>query len=103
MDIDKVINIIRESKKASKCPPGYKLDKKTKACVPTKRGKTIVLGYFGRGHDHDHDDDGKKKMGRMVMDQMVMVEMVEAVVLLMVAIVVGMVLTAETVGENEDL
>ena len=37
------------------------------------------------------------------MDQMVMVEMVEAVVLLMVAMVVGMVLTAETVGENEDL
>jgi len=63
MDIDKVINIIRESKKASKCPPGYKLDKKTKACVPTKRGKTIVLGYFGRGHDHDHDDD-KKKNGK---------------------------------------
>ena len=30
MDINKVINIIRESKKASKCPPGYKLDKKTK-------------------------------------------------------------------------
>ena len=64
MDIDKVINIIRESKKASKCPPGYKLDKKTKACVPTKRGKTIVLGYFGRGHDHDHDDEGKKKNGK---------------------------------------
>ena len=63
MDINKVINIIRESKKASKCPPGYKLDKKTKACVPTKRGKTIVLGYFGRGHDHDHDDD-KKKNGK---------------------------------------
>ena len=63
MDIDKVINIIRESKKASKCPPGYKLDKKTKACVPTKRGKTVVLGYFGRGHDHDHDDD-KKKNGK---------------------------------------
>jgi len=62
MDIDKIINIIRESKKAAKCPPGYKYNKKTKSCVP-KRGKGIVLGYFGK-YDHDHDENGKKKNGK---------------------------------------
>ncbi len=64
MDIDKIINIIRESKKAAKCPPGYKYNKKTKSCVP-KRGKGIVLGYFGKyDHDHDNDENGKKKNGK---------------------------------------
>lgn len=64
MDINKIINIIRESKKAAKCPPGYKYNKKTKSCVP-KRGKGIVLGYFGKyDHDHDHDENGKKKNGK---------------------------------------
>ena len=64
MDINKIINIIRESKKAAKCPPGYKYNKKTKSCVP-KRGKGIVLGYFGKyDHDHDNDENGKKKNGK---------------------------------------
>ena len=31
MDINKVIEIIREAKKASKCPPGFKYSKKKKS------------------------------------------------------------------------
>ena len=37
MDIDKVIETIREAKKASKCPPGFKYSKKTKSCEPVKK------------------------------------------------------------------
>jgi len=111
MDINKIISIIRESKKAAKCPPGYKYNKKTKSCVP-KRGKGIVLGYFGRySHDHDHDENGKKKNGKngngskMVMDRMAMDQMgmVEAVVLLMAAVEMDLLGVVMAEVENEDL
>ena len=56
MDIDKTIDLIKESKK---CPTGYKYSKKTKSCVP--KGKWHVLrGYYGRIRDENEDDDGKK-------------------------------------------
>ena len=52
MDINKVIEIIREAKKASKCPPGFKYSKKKKSCVAVrKKGKYIgVRGYLGGGY-----------------------------------------------------
>ena len=55
MDINKVIETIREAKKASKCPPGFKYSKKTKSCEPVKKkGKKgkygYVRGYFGGGY-----------------------------------------------------
>ena len=57
MDIDKVVELIRESRK---CPPGHKWDKKRKSCVPKKssRWKTVYAGW-GR-YDNEKDDDGKK-------------------------------------------
>ena len=60
MDINKVVEIIRESKRKSKCPSGSKYDKKLKSCVPKKssRWKTVYAG-FGRGRD-ENDDEGKK-------------------------------------------
>ena len=64
MDINKVVEIIRESKRKSKCPPGSKYDKKLKSCVPKKssRWKTVYAG-FGRGRD-ENDDEGNKKNGK---------------------------------------
>ena len=57
MDIDKVVELIRESRK---CPPGHKWDKKRKSCVPKKssRWKTVYAGW-GR-YDNEKDDEGKK-------------------------------------------
>ena len=53
MDIDKVVELIRESRK---CPPGHKWDKKRKSCVPKKssRWKTVYAGW-GR---YDNEKDG---------------------------------------------
>ena len=64
MDINKVVEIIRESKRKSKCPPGSKYDKKLKSCVPKKssRWKTVYAG-FGRVRD-ENDDEGNKKNGK---------------------------------------
>ena len=46
MDIERVIELIRESKKASKCPPGFKYSKKQKSCGPVKKkGKKGKYGY----------------------------------------------------------
>ena len=44
MNIDKVVELIRESRK---CPPGHKWDKKRKSCVPKKssRWKTVYAGW----------------------------------------------------------
>ena len=55
MDINKVIKILREAKKKSSCPPGFKYNKKENRCVPVKKkGKKgkygYVRGYFGGGY-----------------------------------------------------
>ena len=59
MDIDKVIEVIRESKR---CPIGYKWDKKRKECVPKKSSKWRVYAGWGRYRDekNESDDDSKK-------------------------------------------
>ena len=59
MDIDKVIELIRESKKSKKCPPGYKWCKKSRHCIPKGSKGRIYVGW-GRGRDENEDDDGKK-------------------------------------------
>tara|TARA_X000000368_G_scaffold389765_1_gene352483 strand:- start:167 stop:442 length:276 start_codon:yes stop_codon:yes gene_type:complete len=60
MDVNKLIKIIKESKK-TKCPPGSRWDKKKKSCVPKKsaRWKGVYAGW-GRGRDQNEDDDSKK-------------------------------------------
>ena len=64
MNIDRVIQIIRESKRKSKCPPGSKYDKKLKSCVPKKYSGRIYAGY-GRFRDEKEDgDDESKKNGK---------------------------------------
>jgi len=64
MDIDKVVEIIRESKRKSKCPPGFKYDKKLKSCVPKKYSGRVYAGY-GRFRDEKEDgDDESKKNGK---------------------------------------
>ena len=43
MDIERVIELLRESKKKASCPPGFKYSKKMKSCVPIrKKGKILV-------------------------------------------------------------
>ena len=62
MDINKVIDIIRES---SKCPTGYRWDKKKKECVPKKSSKWRVYAGWGRNRDEkDEGDDDSKKNGK---------------------------------------
>ena len=47
MDIDRVIEILREAKKKSSCPPGFKYNKKEKRCVLVKKkGKKGKYGYI---------------------------------------------------------
>ena len=58
MDIDKVIELIRESKKSKKCPPGYKWCKKSRHCIPKGSKGRIYVGW-GRGRD-ESDDESKK-------------------------------------------
>jgi len=52
MDIERVIELLREAKKKSNCPPGFKYSKKQKTCVPVKKkGKYgYVRGYLGGGY-----------------------------------------------------
>ena len=55
MDINRVIELLREAKKKSSCPPGFKYNKKEKRCVPVKKkGKKgkygYVRSYFGGGY-----------------------------------------------------
>tara|TARA_B100000131_G_scaffold236034_1_gene228078 strand:+ start:130 stop:426 length:297 start_codon:yes stop_codon:yes gene_type:complete len=57
MKIDKVIEVIRESKR---CPIGYKWDKKRKECVPKKSSKWRVYAGWGRYRDEKDDDESKK-------------------------------------------
>ena len=49
MDIDKVIENLREAKKKASCPPGFKYSKKMKSCVPIKK-KGARYGYGVRGY-----------------------------------------------------
>ena len=66
MDIDRVIEILREAKKKSSCPPGFKYNKKEKRCVLVKKkGKKGKYGYIRsylgggyRGGDN-RSDSGK--------------------------------------------
>ena len=68
MDIDKVIELLREAKKARKCPKGFKYSKKMKSCVPIKKkGKYVTIrSYFGggyRGGDNRNGGNGKNGNG----------------------------------------
>ena len=47
MDIDRVIEILRESKRKSKCPPGFRYSKKMNMCVPTRKYKGKYRGIRG--------------------------------------------------------
>ena len=60
MNIDRIISLIKESRKSRKCPPGSRWSKKKRTCVPKKssRWRTVYAGW-GRGPDED-DDEGKK-------------------------------------------
>ena len=60
MDIDKVVEIIREAKKKSKCPAGFKWSKKKGECVPKKYPVGRVYAGWGRGRNEDENDDSKK-------------------------------------------
>ena len=68
MDIERVIELIRESKKASKCPPGFKYSKKQKSCVPVKKkGKKGKYGYGVRGYFGGHGrGDNRSDSGNAV-------------------------------------
>mgnify|MGYP001211406545 CR=1 FL=1 len=60
MNIDKVVQLIREAKKKSKCPPGYKWSKKKRECVPKRSSKWKVYAGWGRGRDEREEDENKK-------------------------------------------
>ena len=47
MDIDKVIQNLREAKKKASCPPGFRYSKKMNMCVPTKKYKKKYRGVRG--------------------------------------------------------
>ena len=54
MDIDKVIQNLREAKKKASCPPGFRYSKKMNMCVPTRKYKGKYKGirgyYIGGGY-----------------------------------------------------
>ena len=65
MDIERVIELLRESKKRAKCPPGFKYSKKKKSCVQIKKKgrygygvRGYYMGGYGRGGDN-RSDSGK--------------------------------------------
>ena len=56
MDIDKVIQNLREAKKKASCPPGFKYSKKMKSCVPIrKKGGIGVRGSVSYTHLRAHE------------------------------------------------
>ena len=64
MDVNRFTEILREAKKKSSCPPGFKYNKKENRCVPVKKkGKKGKYGYgvrgyfggYGRGGDNRSD------------------------------------------------
>ena len=66
MDIDKVIQNLREAKKKASCPPGFRYSKKMNMCVPTRKYKGKYKGirgyYIGGGYYRGGDnrsDSGK--------------------------------------------
>ena len=62
MDIDKVIQNLREAKKKASCPPGFEYSKKMKSCVPIrKKGGYGVRGYYMGGYrgGDNRSDSGK--------------------------------------------
>ena len=62
MDIDRVIQNLREAKKKASCPPGFKYSKKMKSCVPIrKKGGYGVRGYYMGGYrgGDNRSDSGK--------------------------------------------
>jgi len=63
MDINKAVEIIREAKKKSKCPAGFKWSKTKGECVPKKYPVGRVYAGWGRGRDEKEDDDDGKKNG----------------------------------------
>tara|TARA_B000000557_G_scaffold92403_1_gene74746 strand:- start:228 stop:524 length:297 start_codon:yes stop_codon:yes gene_type:complete len=64
MDIDKVIENLREAKRKSRCPKGFKYSKKLKSCIPIrKKGKYGIGGYYMGGHGRG-DDDTENKNGK---------------------------------------
>ena len=71
MDIERVIELLRESKKKAKCPPGFKYSKKMKSCVQVKKkGKKGKYGYIRsylgggyRGGDNRSGNGGNGKNG----------------------------------------
>ena len=64
MDIDKVIENLREAKRKSRCPKGFKYSKKLKSCIPIrKKGKYGIRGYYMGGHGRG-DDDTENKNGK---------------------------------------
>ena len=46
MYIERVIELLRESKRKAKCPKGFKYSKKLRSCVPIRKKKPPV---FARG------------------------------------------------------
>ena len=62
MDIDRVIQNLREAKRRAKCPKGFKYSKKLRSCVPIrKKGKYLgVRGYYmgGHGRGDNRSDSG---------------------------------------------
>ena len=62
MDIDRVIQNLREAKKKASGPPGFKYSKKMKSCVPIrKKGGYGVRGYYMGGYrgGDNRSDSGK--------------------------------------------
>ena len=47
MDIDRVIQNLREAKKKASCPPGFRYSKKMNMCVPTRKYKGKYKGRRG--------------------------------------------------------
>ena len=47
MDIDRVIQNLREAKKKASCPPGFRYSKKMNMCVPTRKYKGKYKGIRG--------------------------------------------------------
>ena len=111
MDIDKVIQNLREAKKKASCPPGFKYSKKMKSCVPIrKKGKYIG----GRGY-YEVDivveiivpivvkEMGTETVMVMVLEEMVTVvmEMVEMVEMVAATVVATVAVVMEEVEESD--
>ena len=52
MDIDRVIQNLREAKKKASCPPGFRYSKKMNMCVPTRKYKGKYKGIRAVSYTH---------------------------------------------------